>query len=102
MMNQVNVNECNERDLMLYARRQALLRNKQNKIDLLESAIENQMELDIEFIMGLFSKYEVVNTDCGFNLYVMVNEDVWSYYVAFICADEEYTKFVVDHIGYNL
>lgn len=95
-------NYYDERDIMLYVRRQALLRNKQNKLELLESAIESQIELDIEFIMGLYDNYKVINTDYGFDLYVMATKDVWAYYVAFINASEDYTKFVADHIGYHL
>lgn len=94
------MNYMNEMDLMVEARKEALLRGKINKLELMETARDNELILDMEYIMGLYDNYRIVNSECGFNLYVMVNDDVWSYYIGFVCADDNYESFIVDHIGF--
>lgn len=85
--------------LMVEARKRALLSNG-TMLDRIRTAMEHEVELSFEEIMNMFTSTEVVPTDGGFNLYVYATKDVWAFSISFLCADFEYSTFIVDSINY--
>lgn len=87
------------KDLMRTVKK-VMMSNYEKQLNELSEAINNGTEVSMQRIVNMFSDYDIVNSECGFTMYVLAPDNSWIFGIEFICTDEDYNVLLVDSIIY--